>query len=393
MSGGIESVDEIVRGNFAKLATGAGAGAPNQMMGILVGVVTSTGPFYFKFGDVPLYSGGAVATEDVAMFIGSNTKVITATLLALSQFDATNIAITLDTPAGYLLPSGVTLKVCDQCPNQDCPIEFWHLATHSAGFPDALCGQVTFGDYQFDQLGNFLKIFEPSYAPGATWNYSDLGFALLSVLMSHVYTPKSASVGTDPWDATYRNWHAIAEENILKPLGMRSTQVGYLSVLDRIAQPFTYYRSDGGAGYTPIEPPNFMPGTAGLGAGSLSSTLRDMTAFLQNQIAPNRDTTLGQAISFSQLPQAQGALSMGLGWQMGNDFFYKNGLLPGYASFMLFDPVNCFAIVAMANCLGNHGGSLAYASLQTLSEVRGYIATPGCLPQADPKPTCPGSCS
>jgi hypothetical protein len=78
---------------------------------------------------------------------------------------------------------------------------------------------------------------------------------------------------------------------------------------------------------------------------------------------------------------------MGLGWQMGNNFLYKNGLIPGYASFMAFDSLNGFAVIAMANSLAR--GSLATASLGTLGDFRGYEAVPTGMPQANPKPTCP----
>jgi CubicO group peptidase (beta-lactamase class C family) len=378
--------DGIVHRNFARLAVGNGNGGPDQMPGILVGVATTTGNYYFKFGDVPLFTSDKVATEDIVMFIGSNTKVITATLLALAQFQPTTVMARLRTDVARLLPSGITINVCDQCPNQDCPIKLWHLATHSAGFPDELCGQVTFGDYPFAQLGNFLNVFQPPYAPGAAWNYSDLGFALLGVLLSHAYTPQSATTTTttDPWDATYQNWPAIAAQNILKPLGMKSTQVGFPTVMGRLAIPFAYNNQ---GNYDEVPPPEFIAGTAALGAGSLSSTLRDMLSFLQNQLAPNPDDHLGKAISLTQVPWDGGTLSMGLGWQMGNNFLYKNGLIPGYASFMAFDSLNGFAVIAMANSLAR--GSLATASLGTLGDLRGYEAVPTGMPQANPKPTCP----
>lgn len=385
MSSRTLDVGGIVDSNFSKLAVGYGNGGPNQMPGILVGVATTTDQYYFQLGEVPLFTSDTVATEDIVMFIGSNTKVITATLLALAQFQPTAVMARLRTDVSLLLPIGVTINACDQCTEQPCPIKLWHLATHSAAFPDELCGQVTFGDYPFTELGNFLSTFQPPYAPGNAWNYSDLGFALLGVLLSHAYTPETATTATttDPWDVTYQSWPDVAYANILKPLGMKSTQVGFPPVIGQLAIPFAY---NGQGNYNEALPPDFITGTAALGAGSLSSTLGDMLTFLQNQLAPNTDN-LGKAIALTQAPWDGGTLSMGLGWQLGNNLLYKDGLITGYASFMAVDTTNGFAVMAMANSLGQ--GGLANAALGTLGDLRGYEAVPYGMPQAKPKPTCP----
>lgn len=382
---GQNTFDDIVHRNFADRAVGHGMGRPDQMFGILVGVATpTTGNYYFKFGEVPLYQGDKpVATEDIVMCIGSNTKVFTATLLALAQLTQTPIEARLDTDVTNLLPDGTGISFFE-----NYPIKLWHLATHSAAYPDALCGQQKFGDFTFDELTAFLAAFKPPYQPGTAYHYSDLGFALLGDLLSHAYTPQSADTGV-VWGPTYQQWPGIVTSNILKPLGMTSTQIGYAKVVDRLAQPYSYYQTTYSTGYVPVDPPDFVTGSAGLGAGSLSSTLYDMLLFLQNQMAPNLADTLGQAIALTQVPAAHDTLTMGLGWQLGNNFLYKNGLLTGYASFMAFDPVNCFAVVAMANSLGDNGASLANGCLGTLGDLRGYGAVAYGFPMGVPKPTCP----
>lgn len=378
--------DEIVHRNFADRAVSHGMGRPDQMFGILVGVATTTGQYYFKFGEVPLYQGDKpVATEDIVMCIASNTKVFTATLLALAQLTQTPVEARLNTDVTDLLPPGTAIKFYE-----NYPIKLWHLATHSAAYPHPLCGQKTVGDYTFDQLTAFLSAFQPQYQPGTAYHYSDVGFALLGDLLSHAYTPPSAGTCA-VWGTTYQQWPGIVTSNILKPLGMTSTQTGYAGLIDRLAQPYSYYQTTYASGFVPVDPPDFVTGSAGLGAGSLCSTLYDMLLFLENQMALNLADTLGQAIALTQVPPAHDTLAMGLGWQMGNNFFYKNGLLTGSASFMAFDPVNCVAVVAMANSEGNKGVSLADGCLGTLGDLRGYAAVPYGRPLGVPEPTCPNT--
>ena len=142
--------------------------------------------------------------------------------------------------------------------------------------------------------------------------------------------------------------------------------------------------------YKALSPPTVVLDSAALGAGALSSTLRDMLTFLQSQIAPPKNT-LGKAIALTQQEQGSG-LSMGLGWQIGNGFFYKDGLVSGYTSYMAVDPTNQIGLIAMGNCqAGDDGTSLGIAGRQALGALRGSTATAGHgpAPPQDEKPVCP----
>ena len=126
-----------------------------------------------------LYQGEALNGLDGWIW-GSNSKVFTGTLLALGNILG---SIAFDTPVTALLPSDIKINLHDEN-----PILLWHLATHSAGWPDGLCipkgGTKHDGDYPFSDMAKFLHDFTPSYDPGQQWNYSNQGFALLGNITS-----------------------------------------------------------------------------------------------------------------------------------------------------------------------------------------------------------------
>ena len=358
--------------------------ANKQYPGILVGVTTGSadGHCYSSFGNVPLYQGsGAVATEDIVFFIGSNTKVVTATLLALGNFNKSVLPVSGATLVTDLLPPGAKINFYE-----GQALHLWHLATHSAGYPDPPCGQTALGNFTFAQLVTFLQHFTPPYGPGIFWHYSDAGFALLGVLMSHAFTQGSGTSTDTIFDTTYSNWPLVAANNVLSPLGMNTTQSGYSSaVLDQIAQGYV----EAGEIFNTAALPDFVPNTASLGAGSLSSTLSDMLTFLDAQISPP-STKLGNAIAWTQTGHAD--LHMGLGWQLGEEFCFKNGLVTGFASYMAFVPApfGGLGIFAVANSEGaDKGGALCAAAQQALGQLRGSAARTFKFPTPTKIPRCP----
>jgi beta-lactamase class C len=115
-----------------------------------------------------------------------------------------------------------------------------------------------------------------------------------------------------------------------------------------------------------------------------------MLTFLVFQMAPPPGA-LGEAIAQTQ--QAYGdKLSMGLGWQIGNGYFDKNGALAGYQSYMAFDPGSMLGLVLLGNTSGGTAGdALTTAGRELLGALRGLPADRSDFP-APPrglKPTCP----
>jgi CubicO group peptidase (beta-lactamase class C family) len=351
---------------------------PGQSVGILVGVTRDGARDYFHFGDVGLHSGDSVVPiEDKVFFIGSNTKVFTATLLALAATART--PVTPSTCVKSLLPSSVGINQ----PFGD--ILLWHLATHSAGFPDGTCGpRPTFGDYPFTSMGRFLSDFTPSYAPGKYWVYSNQGFALLGVLLSHAYAGGASS----GWDASYQIWPGLAEM-ITAELRMPCTQVDYSNVSGQVAQGYAYTDAGGTPAYVPVDPPNMVLTSAALGAGALSSTLKDMLTFLEASISPPQGS-LGAAMTETQQPYpGSEGLSMGLGWELSNEYLDKNGGLDGYKTYMAFDPGRKIGLFLFGNTSGGTRDALTDTGRLLLGALRDDPACPSVFPHPSSIPQCP----
>ena len=372
-------ISTIVDRLFSPLVAPLGIPEPKQSVGILVGATVAGQRYYFRFGQVDLHEGGTSSIEDTVVFIGSNTKVFTATLLALA---ASQTSTTQDTRVTDLLPSDVILKQ----PHGD--ILLWHLATHSAGFPTPVCGQrPAFGDYPFSSLGAFLNGFSPPYAPGRYWVYSNPGFALLGVLLSHAY---AGGDSTFNWDATYQNWPALVVDRVTAPLGMTSTQVDYSTVKAKVAQGYNYHPATSlPPAYKAVDPPNWVLTSAGLGAGALSSTLADMLTFLEAEISPP-EGDLGLAMRQTQkVHPPSNVLSMGLGWQLSNDYFDKNGGFDGYETYMAFDATHKVGVFVFGNTSGGAGDVITTSGRILLGELRGIQAMRSTFPTPPEVPQCP----
>jgi CubicO group peptidase (beta-lactamase class C family) len=81
---------------------------------------------------------------------------------------------------------------------------------------------------------------------------------------------------------------------------------------------------------------------------------------------------------------------MGLGWQIGNNYFDKNGGIPGYDSYMAFDPTAKIGIMVLGNTAGDGaGGALDKGGRELLGLLRDNPASPSKFPRPDTIPRCP----
>ncbi|MES2904435.1 MAG: serine hydrolase domain-containing protein [Pseudomonadota bacterium] len=147
------------------------------------------------------------AKADALYEIGSITKLFTALLLADM---AAKGEVKLDDPVAKYLPAG-TLAA-----HGNRPITLRDLAGHYSGL-SRLPANLSFKDMSdpyadFDEasLLSFLKGWTPSRAPGAMFEYSNLGAGLLGYALGRA--------GGKPYDQ-------LLGDRILRPLGMSATRV------------------------------------------------------------------------------------------------------------------------------------------------------------------------
>ncbi|MBD0352729.1 MAG: beta-lactamase family protein [Flavisolibacter sp.] len=150
------------------------------------------------------------ATTTSAFRIASMTKSFTA-LAILQLRDAGKLH--LDDPVYTYIPE---MKKLHYLTTDAPPITVRHLMTHAAGFPE----DNPWGDRQLaDTDKELLQLIENdpffSNVPGITYEYSNLGFALLGKIVTNV---------------SGKPYQQFIAENIFKPLGMNHTYWEYTKV-------------------------------------------------------------------------------------------------------------------------------------------------------------------
>lgn len=321
------------------------------MPGLVIGTIVGKETRIDGYGAVA--KGGSVApTGDTVYEIGSLTKTFTALLLADAADRGT---LKLDDPVAGLLPDyripgygSRTITVLD-------------LATQSSGLPRLPANLAPrradnpYADYGAVQLKAFLGSHALVRAPGAQYEYSNLGFGLLGSALA-------ASAGKD--------YAALVGERIAGPLGM--TRTGVALTADMAAH---LAAGHDGAG-KPVSNWDFA---SLAGAGALRSSAADMLRYLQAHMRPD---TVAAAAGKPQRAAAMPGEQIGLAWHIrqmdGRTVAWHNGMTGGYASFMAFTADGERGVVVLANGAGSVD-DLGFAAL--LPKLAGPVLPAALLEQ------------
>ena len=292
---------------------------------VVVGVVDGNNTRVF------VASGTAVkgVIDEYSQFqIGSITKTFTATLLA-EMVQAGEVA--LDDPISKYLPAGVSASSFG-----GKPITLRSLAEQNSGLP-RLANNMRpadpknpYADYSTTQLYEFLSHYQLPRAPGAQFEYSNLGVTLLGQLLAN---------------RKHTSYAKLLSARVLRQLGMaHTTVIGNSTTRARLVRGYT-------TGGSPQPPWDF--GELGA-AGSIESDLHDMLVYLRaNMSAP--DGKLGAAMALAQRPARpvglDGALQIGLIWitNTRSGITWHNGETGGYHGFIGFDRAARHGVVVLAN--------------------------------------------
>lgn len=210
------------------------------------------------------------ASSLTAYHIASMTKSITA-MAILTLRDAGRIQ--LDDPISKYIPEAAGMQPL----TLDAPdITIRHLLTHHAGFPE----DNPWGDRQLGRTDEFLeKMYKQgisfSTTPGTAYEYSNLGFATLGLIITRVS------------DMPYQQY---INENIFQPLGMHHTYWDFEDVPDD--QLVVGYRLVQGKWATQ---PMLHSGSFGA-MGGLITTIEDFSKYMAFHLSawpPRNDTERG----------------------------------------------------------------------------------------------------
>jgi serine-type D-Ala-D-Ala carboxypeptidase/endopeptidase len=307
----------------------------HQGVGIVVGVVEPGYTRIVAYGKSEAPDGRL--DGDTEFEIGSITKVFTA--LALVDL-AQKGALKLDDPIDKFLPPSV------KAPTKDGKsITLVDLATNTSGLPRLPTNFAPkdpanpYADYSMDQLWTFLSSYQLPRDPGASWEYSNLGFGLLGDLLVR-------RAGAD------FDFEILLKTLVTGPLGMKSTTVtltreerarlavGHDSLLRRVP----------GWDLPTLE-----------GAGALRSTANDLMRLLAAEMGAQSSLKSAMAVTLStRRPTVSPAMEAALGWEMlklpTGEIIEHGGGTGGYHTYVAFNPKTRVGVVVLTNAETINGG-------------------------------------
>jgi len=337
---------DFLQGNFGTATTGQAVGpqvlprllvtlqmvVPATLiaivLGIVVGVVGPSGRRIVTYGTSGQPDGPPL-DGDTEFEIGSITKVFTSLILADMVRDG---EVRLDDPVGKFLPADV------HAPERDGkPISLVDLATHTSGLPRLPSNMAPkdpgnpYADYTVSQLYQFLDGYQLTRDPGASWEYSNLGFGLLGHALA-------LRAGED--------YETLIKKRILTPLGMTDTTITLTP--DETARLAIGHDSS----LRRVE--NWdLPTLAG--AGALRSTANDLLNFLAANLG-YADTPvksdLASVLSVRR-PEGSPTVSQALGWDVlsnpTGEIVEHGGGTGGYHTLIAFNAKTRVGVVVLTN--------------------------------------------
>jgi CubicO group peptidase (beta-lactamase class C family) len=316
---------------------------------------------------------GVAATTDTVFQIGSNTKLMTTTLI-MQLVEAGRVD--LDTPVRRYVPS---LELAE--PGVADEITLRHLLTHTSGIEGDYFAEFGRGDDATARYVDSLATVGLIHRPGQLWSYCNAGFVLAGYVVEQL-------TGQPFW--------AVLRERICEPLGLDSvTALAEEMIARRCA---VGHRP--GPGGVPMVPPVVIMGMASVPAGSrVVSTAADLAAFARMHLgdgtAPD-GTRLLSAASVAAMQEAQAArptstvapTAQGLGWVLadwsGRRVLGHGGGTIGQTSFLQAIPDRDLVVALLTN---SAGGERLWRPLgRWLFETLADVPMPAVPRPADPAP-------
>jgi len=298
--------------------------AHRQAMGLIVGVVGPGGRMIVSEGDA---GDGRPMGADTPLYVESVAKALTGLLLADM---AERGEVKLDDPVDLYLPQGVHMPT-----HGGRKITLMDLATHTSGLPRGE-DRVAFEElehYGVDRMHRFLAGYPLSRDPGAAYQYSDIGFALLGDALAR-------REGT--------SFEQLLTSRILKPLGLKSTTTRAEATLVQ-RMPTLYDSGLRPQGKGPALDPAWIP------AEVLYSDVDDMLRLLETQLG-YRDNPLAAASTRARTVRRPIAPAAGasLAWEVrtlgpGVEVFGVTGGSRSMMTYVAFRPDTKVGVVVYAN--------------------------------------------
>ena len=311
-----EEIRKILADRIDKYSAGVGA---------VIGVIDAQGRRVIAYGKRDA-SRPELVDGNTVFAIASVSKVFTSLILAdMVERGEVALADPAEKYLGFPLPEFKGRK-----------ITLLDLATHTSGLPTA--GPVNFAGGLSQETREFLSSYKLAREIGTRFEYSNLGVALLGEALA-----KRAQL----------SYGQLLQTRVVTPLGLRNTSAG--SGDSRTVNWATAHD----AALEPLPPESLAEYG---GAGSIQSSVNDLLDLLAAQLgyspsplAPAMSRML--AVERSRVPSLVRFLArdmnIHLAWlesrEAGARVMWHNGALPGYRSFLGFDPDAHVGVVILWN--------------------------------------------
>jgi CubicO group peptidase (beta-lactamase class C family) len=303
-----------------------------QAVGIVAGIIEPNGRRLVAYGNLAK-DDPRTLDGDTIFEIGSVTKVFTSLLLA----DMVNgKEVTLDDPAAKYLPENVKMPE-----RSGKSITLLDLSTHRSGLPPlpsnfrVKAPYNPYGEYNVDDLYQFLSGYTLPRDPGSEFEYSNLGAGLLGHLLAY-------RAGTD--------YGSLVGKRITQPLNMPDTNLTLSSSMkQRMATGHTGMLA-------PIVKHGILLPTLA-GAGALRSSANDMLTFLEAFLGYKESPLAPAMKAMLEVRRPVGKIEIGLAWFInsidGREIALHDGGTIGFCSFAGYDAEERIGVVVLSNTLSN----------------------------------------
>jgi CubicO group peptidase (beta-lactamase class C family) len=253
----------------------------SNMPGLVYGIVYQGRLIYSNALGLAQIENGIKADKSIDFRIASMSKSF-ASMAILQLRDAGKLR--LDDPASIYIPE---LK-STQSLTKDAPvITIRHLLTHAAGFPE----DNPWGDRQLGISDETFKAMIKkgitfSTNPGVSYEYSNMGFAMLGLIIKNV---------------SGQSYQSFIKEHIFKPLGMNQTYWEYTEVpANKLAYGYRWIDNSW------VKQPMEHDGAYGA-MGGLITTLEDFSKYTALHLSawPERDEVEKGPLKRSSLREMQ----------------------------------------------------------------------------------------
>lgn len=345
----------------------------HQVPGIAIGIVYDQELVWSKgygFGDLEKKTP---VTPTTLFRIGSITKVFTATAIMQLRDQG---KLRLDDPVSKHLPE---FEI--QNPFPDAPeITIWNVLTYTAGLPRE--GAFPYWtDHEFPTRKEILSALASQtliYSPGTTYKYSNLGVALLGVIVE---------------EASGESYRDYIENHIFSPLGMTNSFVD--PPTDKVGPLATDYLQRQPDGSRQImdyyETGGMSP------AAAIVTSVRDMAKFAALNTREGNSTADGEVLSTSTMREmhrphwinSKWTSGVGLGFRVlsrsGKRVVHHTGWIGGHRAHLLMVPDDKFAVITMVNTVEPLHTLFSYEALDLVgASILASTASPAKKPDFDP---------